>query len=97
MTGNDKRRRRRSDRSAPSVPAQVAREFALTKREGQVLRAAARGRSTKEIAFQIGVSGKAIEYFWRRLFDKLGCRSQIEVMALLLRRASVRGTERRHS
>jgi DNA-binding NarL/FixJ family response regulator len=65
----------------------VAREFRLTQRERQVLRYAAGGRSIKEIAFHMRVSARDIEYFWRRIFDKLNCRSQLRVMALLLRRA----------
>jgi DNA-binding NarL/FixJ family response regulator len=74
-------------RTPCGVAADIAHEFGLTKREGQVLRAAARGKSIKEIAFQIGVSDRDIEYFWRRIFDKLGRSSQLAVMAFLLRRA----------
>jgi len=70
-----------------AVAASVAREFKFTRRESQVLRHAAHGRSIKEIAFQMGVSAGDIEYFWRRIFEKLHCRSQLRVMALLLRRA----------
>src|SRR6478672_12500744 len=81
------RRYRESRRRPTVVAAAVAEEFGLTKRERQVLRHAASGRSIKEIAFQVGVSSRAIEYFWRRIFAKLGCNSQLRVMALLLRRA----------
>jgi DNA-binding NarL/FixJ family response regulator len=70
-----------------AVASSVAREFKFTRRESQVLRHAAQGRSIKEIAFQMQVSARDIEYFWRRIFDKLHCRSQLRVMALLLRRA----------
>jgi two-component system response regulator FixJ len=80
--------RHRESRRHPSVvAAAVAEEFGLSKRERQVLRHAASGRSIKEIAFQVGVSSRDIEYFWRRIFAKLGCNSQLRVMALLLRRA----------
>lgn len=65
----------------------VAQEFSLTSRESQVLRAAVRGLATKSIAGEIGISAKAVEYYWRRIFAKLGCSAQLEVMALLLRRA----------
>jgi DNA-binding CsgD family transcriptional regulator len=77
------------------VAAAVAREFAFTPRESQVLRHAACGKSIKEIAFQLGVSAGDIEYFWRRIFAKLGCGSQLCVMALLLRRACTRRSRRR--
>jgi DNA-binding CsgD family transcriptional regulator len=73
----------------------VAGEFSLTRRESEVLRAAVRGLSTKAIAGEIGISAKAVEYYWRRIFAKLGCHAQIEVMALLLRRACQ--TNRRRS
>lgn len=75
------------EKTEEGMAADVAREFSLTKRESQVLRAAVRGLSTKAIAGEIGISGKAVEYYWRRIFAKLGCRAQIEVMALVLRRA----------
>jgi DNA-binding CsgD family transcriptional regulator len=73
--------------SPNAVAAAVAREFGLTKREGQVLRHAAGGKSIKEIAFSVGVTARDIEYFWRRIFAKLRCESQLRVMSLLLRRA----------
>jgi DNA-binding CsgD family transcriptional regulator len=78
-----------------AVAVDVSREFSLTERESQVLRAAVRGLSTKAIAGEICVSTKAIEYYWRRIFSKLGCHAQLEVMALLLRRASRIGRTRR--
>jgi DNA-binding CsgD family transcriptional regulator len=73
-----------------AVAAAIAAEFGLTTREGQVLRYAADGKSIKEIAVEVGVSARSIEYFWRRIFAKLGCSSQLHVMALLLRRACCR-------
>jgi DNA-binding CsgD family transcriptional regulator len=77
------------------IAAAVARDFGLTKREREVLRHAARGRSTKEIAFAMGVSAGDIGYFWRRIFARLGCDSQLRVMALLLRRACGSPSRRR--
>ena len=82
-------------KSEDGTALDVANEFSLTGRESEVLRAAVRGLSTKEIASEIGISAKAVEYYWRRIFAKLGCRAQIEVMALLLRRACQ--TNRRRS
>jgi DNA-binding CsgD family transcriptional regulator len=71
-----------------AVTSAVAREFALSDREEQVLLSAAVGKCTKETALHLGISGKTVEYFWARVFRKMGCRSQLEVMSLLLRRAS---------
>jgi DNA-binding NarL/FixJ family response regulator len=78
------------DECNSSIVIDVSREYGLTGRESEVLNAAAHGLSTKEIAFQLHLSGKTVEYFWSRIFGKLGCRSQIAVMALLLRRATDR-------
>jgi DNA-binding NarL/FixJ family response regulator len=73
--------------AAVAVVACVAREFHLSRRETQVLLAAAVGQCTKQMAADLGISGKTVEYFWSRIFKKLRCKSQLEVMALLLSRA----------
>jgi DNA-binding NarL/FixJ family response regulator len=65
----------------------VARDFGLTERERQVLAAASEGRCMKRIANDLGITDKAVQYFWVRIYEKAGCTSQIEVMALLLRYA----------
>jgi len=46
-------------------------EEILTPREKEVLRLIAEGKSTKEIACDLCVSGKTIETFRRKLMDKL--------------------------
>jgi len=66
--------------------ARVASEFSLSYRETEVLTAAAKGRSTKEIASELAVSRKTVEYYWARLYNKLRCRSQLEAIAMLLKR-----------
>ena len=76
-------------RSSPALVVNaVAREFELSGRERDVLLAAARGMYTKAIAVDLGLSGKTVEYYWTRIFEKLRCSSQMEVMSLLLRRAA---------
>jgi len=65
----------------------VARKHSLSRRETEVLVVASTGACTKEVADQLGLSRKSVEYFWSRIYAKLHCRSQIEVMALLLRTA----------
>jgi DNA-binding CsgD family transcriptional regulator len=67
-----------------TVVTSVTVEFHLSPRETQILFAAAVGQSTKETAADLGISHKTVEYFWSRIFKKLRCRSQIEVMAILL-------------
>jgi len=66
----------------------VAQELALSRRETEVLRAAAGGKCIKETAADLGVSEKAVQYFWARIFMKSGCASQVQVLALLLRHAT---------
>jgi DNA-binding CsgD family transcriptional regulator len=83
----------RRNATPKEVVASVARDFGLTRREREVLAHAANGNSIKEIAFQVGVTARNIEYFWRRIFAKLRCGSQLRVMALLLRRACHRSRE----
>jgi DNA-binding CsgD family transcriptional regulator len=74
--------------SGPAIAVtRVVREFGLSAREAEVLAALSEGRCTKEIAADLGLSRKTIEYFWTRIYAKLRCASQVEVMALLLRRA----------
>ena len=72
--------------SGPAAVAhEVARELALSRRETQVLVAASRGQCIKEAAGDLGVSVKAVQYFWARIFMKSGC--AVQVLALLLRHA----------
>jgi len=70
-----------------AVANTIAVENGLTRREKEVLMAAAQGKCTKEIAVDLGLSGKTVDYFWKKIFRKLRCGSQGQVMALLLRRA----------
>ncbi len=75
-------RRRLSD-----VIREVSLEHSLSSRETEILSAAARGRSTKEIAAELGISRKTVEFFWTRLYQKLHCHSQLEAAAIVLERA----------
>jgi DNA-binding NarL/FixJ family response regulator len=70
-----------------SVAMKLASDAKLSRRESEVLAAAAKGLCTKAIALSLGISGKTVDYFWKRIFKKLGAASHAEVMALLLRRA----------
>jgi DNA-binding CsgD family transcriptional regulator len=79
------------------VLALVANERGLSSREMDVLAATCRGHTTKEIAVRLGLSPKTVEYYWARTFKKLGCRSKVDAMAILYRRACEVGTERSRS
>jgi DNA-binding CsgD family transcriptional regulator len=71
-----------------TVARRVAQELALSRRETEVLLAAAAGKCIKETAADLGVSEKAVQYFWTRIFAKSRCASQVQVLALLLRHAT---------
>ncbi len=86
------------DRSAPTAPdpfqrrlseviQALSREHSLSSRETEILWAAARGRSTKEVAAALRISRKTVEFFWGRLYQKLNCHSQLEAAAIVLERA----------
>jgi DNA-binding NarL/FixJ family response regulator len=62
----------------PSVPA-------LTEREREVLQLLAEGKSTKQIALQLHVSGKTIESNRRNIMDKLGICSVAELTKYAIR------------
>lgn len=55
------------------------RHLTLSDRELQVMKMSAGGRSVKEIAAELSVSGKTISTFRGRLFDKLGVRNDAEL------------------
>jgi DNA-binding NarL/FixJ family response regulator len=59
----------------------------LTRRETQVLERLARGLSASEAARELGISPKTIDVHKRNLYAKLGARSQVEAVAVALRRA----------
>jgi DNA-binding CsgD family transcriptional regulator len=77
-----------ANRKAMEIVLSVAKEKRLSQREFEVLAATTHGQSTKQIGFAMGISARTVAYYWEQIFRKLGCRSQIEVMSLLFRRAS---------
>jgi DNA-binding NarL/FixJ family response regulator len=58
---------------------------ALSPREREVLQLVAEGRTTKEIAGQLGVSVKTVETHRKQLMDKLGVRSVAELTKQAIR------------
>jgi DNA-binding NarL/FixJ family response regulator len=58
---------------------------ALTVRERQVLRLLATGRSTRETAAQLTISPKTVETHRVRIYQKLGCKSAVELTRIAVR------------
>lgn len=81
----------------PSVTAKVLQRFRgdavehpggafeLSDREHEVLRAAATGRSNKEVATQLGISPRTVQEHLRNVFRKLGSASRTEAVVTALR------------
>jgi two-component system, NarL family, response regulator NreC len=62
----------------------------MTEREAAVLRLIAWGRSNKEIAAQLGVSVKTVEYHKANAVNKLGLRSRTDILRYALARGWLR-------
>lgn len=57
----------------------------LSKREHQVLELIAKGHPNKEIAFQLSISPKTVQFHIKSLFEKLGASSRTEVVVAALK------------
>jgi DNA-binding NarL/FixJ family response regulator len=60
-------------RGAPSPP---------TPREAQVLAGVAAARQNKEIAAELGITERTVESHLRRMYDRYGCSSRIEILSV---------------
>lgn len=58
---------------------------ALTAREIQVLRLFATGLSTREVASSLGISPKTVETHRIRIYEKLGCKSVVDLTRIAVR------------
>jgi len=58
---------------------------ALTAREIQVLRLFATGLSTREVAQNLGISPKTVETHRIRIYEKLGCKSIVDLTRIAVR------------
>lgn len=58
---------------------------ALTSREIQVLRLFATGLSTREVASSLGISPKTVETHRIRIYEKLGCKSVVDLTRIAVR------------
>lgn len=63
----------------------------LTARETQVLRALAWGKSNKEIAADLGISVKTVEYHKAKAGEKLGLRTRTDILRHALAQGWLRG------
>lgn len=55
----------------------------LTRRETQVIRHLLRGRSNKQIALELGISGRTVEFHLKNIYTKLHVSSRIELILKL--------------
>jgi DNA-binding NarL/FixJ family response regulator len=60
----------------------------LTNRERQIVEAVARGRTNLEVASELGLSHKTVEWILTRVYRKLGVRSRIELVLRIVDRQS---------
>jgi DNA-binding CsgD family transcriptional regulator len=79
-----------SPRSTPVVPTDpipfhgFASAFGLSAQECAVLAGGMEGWSMKETAARLDISAKTVETYWRRIYEKTGGRTQLEVVARLV-------------
>jgi DNA-binding NarL/FixJ family response regulator len=75
--------------SAPQLaagrPQRTGGVHALPPRQREILAAIGAGRSTKQIAADLGISVKTVETHRARLMDALGCRSGVELLRTAMR------------
>jgi DNA-binding NarL/FixJ family response regulator len=78
-------RERSFDRCQTEVVIELfARERALSPRETDVLLLAAAGLPRKGAAFRLACSSGTVDTYWRRIFHKLSCSSEVEVFVAIL-------------
>ncbi|SNT22353.1 regulatory protein, luxR family [Antarctobacter heliothermus] len=82
-------RARRGDPTSGAKPPRDQDAVSLTRRETQVLAQIGAGKSTKEIAAQLGISPKTVEFHRANLLRKFEARSSAQLIA----RAGQQGTE----
>lgn len=60
----------------------------LTDRELQIVESVARGRTNLEVAGELGLSHKTVEWILTRVYRKLGVRSRVELVLRIVDRHS---------
>jgi DNA-binding CsgD family transcriptional regulator len=62
----------------------------LTDKERQIVDSVARGRTNREVAGELKLSHKTVEWTLTRVYRKLGVRSRTELVLLLVKHGSGR-------
>ena len=62
---------------------------ALSKRERQILQMVANGKTTKEVARDLGISPHTVKTHLERIFEKLGANDRAQAVAIALRQGLV--------
>lgn len=78
---------RKQARSAETVSAR--REHGLSDKEQMVLQAAARGYTSKEIAFDLGISERTVKAHLTNIYTKLGVDSRSQAVAVAIEQGIV--------
>ena len=76
-------------------PAKTGDIDALPPRQRQILAALGAGRTTKQIAADLGISIKTVETHRARIMETLGCRNAVELLRVAMR-AHDRASSTRH-
>lgn len=66
------------------ISAQTLERFGLTRREGEILRLLARGRTNKEIAADLYISPLTVRTHLEHVYEKLGVGNRTEAVARIL-------------
>jgi DNA-binding NarL/FixJ family response regulator len=74
-----------ADGNVGSIPTMLSPILQLSPRQREVLQLIAEGRSTKEIAFDLGVSVKTVETHRRQMMDKLNLHSVAQLTKYAVR------------
>lgn len=78
-----------SQRAVMQMATQAQKEeehlYQLTKREKEMLSAIIRGLANKQIARELGISGRTVRYHLSNLYEKLGVSSRTQAITLALK------------
>jgi FixJ family two-component response regulator len=76
--------RRRADTSEPQAKLYFPGREPLTRREREVLARLTAGSSNKEVARELGIGPRTVEYHRARLMDKLGAKNVADLVRIVM-------------